>query len=174
MPKPHNIVSFVLRFTQELWNDPQGEPHIRWRGHIRHVQGTDEERFTNFTEAITFMQRYLTALTQETLAGASNISQEKIFAESLKLWNQFATSYTDMMAQAMEQSVKQSESFREQMDEAGKKMFDAWQFPHQTHPPHQSGQDELLKAINRLNRQIDTLAERVESLENRLGETRQP
>jgi uncharacterized protein YukE len=167
MPKPHNIVSFVLRFTQELWSDPQGEPHIRWRGHIRHVQGTDEERFTDFTEAVTFMQRYLTALTRETLAGASNISQEKVFSESVKLWNQFATSYADMMTQAMQQSMKQSESFREQMDEAGKKVFDTWQFPYQ------SGQDELLKAIDRLNQQIGTLADRIESLENRLDETQQ-
>jgi uncharacterized protein YukE len=168
MPKPHNIVSFVLRFTQELWNDPQGEPHIRWRGHIRHVQGTDEERFTDFAEAVTFMQRYLTALTKETLAGASNMSQEKVFAESVKLWNQFATSYADMMTQAVEKSMKQSESFREQMDEAGKKVFDAWQVPYP------SGQDELLKAINQLSRQIATLSERIEQLENRLDENQQP
>ncbi|GAB4447049.1 MAG: hypothetical protein Kow0031_29620 [Anaerolineae bacterium] len=164
MPKPHNIVSFVLRFTQELWSDPQGEPHIRWRGHIRHVQGTDEERFTDFAEAVTFMQRYLTALTKETLAGVNNASQEKVFAESVKLWNQLATGYAEMMTQAMEQSMKQSETIREQLDEAGKKVFDAWQIPYP------SGQDELLKAIKQLNREIATLSKRVESLENRLDD----
>ena len=39
MTNPPNIASFMLRFTQEMWRDMQGEPHIRWRGHIRHVQG---------------------------------------------------------------------------------------------------------------------------------------
>ena len=165
MPKPHNIVSFVLRFTQELWNDPQGEPHIRWRGHIRHVQGNEEERFTDFAEAVTFMQRYLNALTKETLADAKNMTQEKVFAESFKIWNQFAISYAKVMTQAMQQSMKRSEAFREQMDEAGKKVIDALQFPYQ------SDREDLLKAIDQLNAQVTSLSEQVESLEKQLQDS---
>lgn len=163
MPKPHNIASFVLRFTQELWQDTNGEPHIRWRGHIRHVQGNEEERFTDFTQAVSFMQHFLTALTVETFAGAENMSQEKVFQESLKWWDNVAANYAKIMSQAVEQSFKQSETFREQMDEASKKMLAAWGFPVQ-----KEQQQELVESLKALQQQIKTLADRVESLEKQL------
>ena len=161
MPKPHNIASFMLRFTQELWRDPRGEPHIRWRGHIRHVQGDEEERFTDFAEAVTFMQRFLTQLTMDTLSGANDMSQEKVFSESFKLWNQFATSYAEMMSQALEQSLKQSETIREQVDEASKKVIDVWQMPYQAHSR------DLVEAIENLRSQVEKLSERISVLEKR-------
>lgn len=78
MSNDRNIASFVLRFTQELWEDAQQEPHVRWRGHIRHVQGEEENRFTDFAEAASFMQRHLTQLTIDLLSKkGEGISQEK-------------------------------------------------------------------------------------------------
>ena len=162
MTNPSNIASFMLRFTQEMWRDMQGEPHVRWRGHIRHVQGDEEERFTDFAEAITFIQRYLTQLTLDSLAGDGPVSQEKVFQESFKLWEKFASSYADMMFKAMEQTVKQSEVFQEQLDEAASNALKAWQLPAQP------GQDKLLEALNNLQSQIQTLTERVEQLEKQL------
>jgi hypothetical protein len=159
MTKPHNVASFVLRFTQELWQDTLGEPHVRWRGHIRHVQGDEEERFTDFAEAVTFIQRYLTELTLDSLAGDESVSQEKVFKENFKLWEEFASSYSNMMYQAMEQTVKQSESFKDQMDEATKQALNAWQLPGQLN------QEKILEALNTLQAQIKTLTDRLENLE---------
>jgi L-2-hydroxyglutarate oxidase LhgO len=159
MPKPHNIASFMLRFTQELWQDTNGEPHVRWRGHIRHVQGEEEARFTDFADAITFMQRYLTRLTMETMSGAQNTNQEKVLTESFKLWSQFAASYTDLMTQAMEQSLRQSENLREQVDEASKKVIDVWQTPYVGY------QSEVLDTLKKLNSQVEVLTERIKALE---------
>jgi TolA-binding protein len=62
----------------------------------------------------------------------------------------------------MEQSFKQSEAFREQVDEASKKVMGAWGYP--VHP----GQDELVKVIRQLQDQVGTLADKVESLEQQL------
>ncbi|HXW01388.1 MAG TPA: hypothetical protein VEC93_23460, partial [Anaerolineae bacterium] len=109
----NNIASFVLRFTQELWRDAQGEPHVQWRGHIHHVQGDEEDRFTDFAEAVVFIQRYLTELTRNALAGGRAMPQEKVLQESLKMWEQFASNYTDMMFEAMERTVKQSQTLKE-------------------------------------------------------------
>ena len=162
MTKTNNIASFVLRFTQELWEDMYGEPHVRWRGHIRHVQGDEEDRFTDFAEAITFMQRYLTQLTLETLSGGKNMSQEKVFRESFNLWEQLASSYADMMTKAIEQNVRQSEAFKEQVDEIRDQMLRAWQLPGQ------SSQSELLEVIEKLQTQVKNLSSRVESLEGAL------
>lgn len=162
MTKNHNIASFVLRFTQELWQDAQKEAHVRWRGYIRHVQGHEENRFTDFAEAVSFMQRHLTQLTMDTLAGDKNMSQDKVFNESFKLWEQFASSYTDMMFQAMEQSLKQSEAFREQVDGVRESATKAWQFPFQTN------QEELLKTVDALRMQVEALSNKVADLEKKL------
>jgi len=166
MTKPHNVASFVLRFTQEMWQDTQGEPHVRWRGHIRHVQGNQEERFTDFAEAVTFIQRYLTELTADSLAGDKNVSQEKIFKESFKLWEQFASSYSNMMFQAMEQTVKQSETLKEQMDEATKRALNAWQLPEQP------SEEKVLEALNNLQAQMQALTDKVAKLESELKSSR--
>ncbi len=155
----NNIASFVLRFTQELWRDAQGEPHVQWRGHIRHVQGDEEDRFTDFAEAVAFIQRYLTQLTLEALTGGQPMNQEKVLQESFKVWEQFASSYTDMMFEAMQHTVKQSETFREQLDQAAERALKAWQLP--TRPD----QGQLVEAIKSLQAQVQALTSKVESLE---------
>lgn len=167
MTKTHNVASFVLRFTQELWQDTQGEPHVRWRGYIRHVQGDEEERFTDFAEAVIFIQRYLTELTVDSLAGDESVSeekvfQEKVFKESFKLWEQFASSYSNMMFQAMEQTVKQSETIKEHIDETTKQALNAWQLPGQPN------QEKILEALNTLQAQMQAITDRLEKLEERI------
>jgi hypothetical protein len=158
----NNIASFILRFTQELWQDAQGEPRIQWKGLIRHVQGDEEDRFTDFAEAVAFIQRNLTQLTLNTVAEGQNMNQEKVLQESFKLWEQFASSYTKMMFQAVEQTVKQSQSLKEQIDQAAEQALHAWQMPVQP------DQKQLLETLNQLQIQVQTLTNRVEQLEKSL------
>jgi hypothetical protein len=157
-----NIVSFVLRFTQEFWHDSQGEPHIQWRGHIRHVQGNEEDRFTDFAEAVAFIQRFLTQLTMKTVSGGHSLNQEKVLRESFKFWEQFASSYTGMMVEAMEHTVKQSQSFKDQVDQAAERALKAWQLPVQ------SNQTEVIEKLNALQLQIEALTNKVAVLEKAL------
>lgn len=159
MPKTDNIASFVLRFTQELWQDEQGEPQVQWRGHIRHVQGDEEDRFTDFAEAVAFIQRYLTQLTLDAISGSSHMSQEKVLRESFKLWETFASSYTGLMVQAMEQTISRSEAMKQYLDDATKKALGAWQLPAQPN------QDQLVEAFGKLQDQLQVLSEQVERLE---------
>jgi hypothetical protein len=162
MKVQNNIASFVLRFTQELWRDDNGESHVQWRGHIRHVQGDEEDRFTDFAEAVSFIQRYLTQLTLETLAGGRTLNQENVLRESFKVWEQLAASYTDLMFEAMHRTVKQSEAFREQLDEATERALKIWQLPVQPN------QEQLVEAIKSLQEQVQTLSSKVEDLEKTL------
>jgi hypothetical protein len=155
----NNVASFVLRFTQELWRDAQGEPHVRWRGHIRHVQGDEEDRFTDFAEAVVFIQRYLIQLTRNAFAGGQARQQEKIVQENFKVWEQFASSYTDMMFEAMERTVKQSQTLKEQINQATERTLKAWQLPIQ------SDQQQIVEAINILQTHIQALTVKVEQLE---------
>ncbi|MCB9078041.1 MAG: hypothetical protein H6631_10650 [Anaerolineaceae bacterium] len=172
MSNDRNIASFVLRFTQELWEDAQQEPHVRWRGHIRHVQGEEENRFTDFAEAASFMQRHLTQLTIDSLSKKrEGLSQEKMMQESFKLWEQFASSYTNVMFNAMEQGIKQSKAFRDQIDETRDKIFRAWQFPLNNNSDFDD--DYLNKKVSELQNQVNQLADRVKALEKKLSEMEQ-
>ncbi len=152
------IMSFVLRFAPRLWQDAQGEPHLQWRGQIRHVQGDEEIGFTDFGEAIAFMQRHLLQLASTSLA-ETQADQNKILTESFKLWEQFATVYSQMMFNAMEQSVRQSEAVRQQMDQAVQSALEAWRWPGAVNQP------QIAETLHRLQAQVEALARKVEELE---------
>ena len=159
MNTQRGIASFLLRFAQERWRDNNGEPHLQWRGHIEHVQGDEEASFSDAAEAIAFIQQRLTELTLDALPGGNHMEQEKLMRESFKLWEQFATNYNKMMFDAMEQSIKQSETFKQQMDEAVERSLKSWKIPAQADP------SQLVEALNRLQAQIQALADKVDSLE---------
>ena len=159
------IASFVLRFTEELWQDPSGEPHVQWRGQVRHVQSNDETRFTNFADALAFIQKYLTQLTLDAASGGpAKMDQDKVLRESFKLWEQFASTYSNLMFDAMEKTIKQSDALRQQMDQAAQQAVKAWQMPFGT------GQNEVVEALGRIEREMRELRERVERLEKKVSE----
>jgi hypothetical protein len=157
-----DVASFVVRFTQDLWQDDEGEPHVEWRGNIRHIQGDEQVRFTDFSDAVAFIQRNLMQLTQGTLEsvpGEKPMDQEKTLQESFKLWEKFAASYSDMMFDAMEQTFQQSEVLKEQMETSVQESLQAWQ------PSSKPEPKQVLEALQVLQAQVEALADRVDGLE---------
>ena len=61
--KKEETASFVLRFNQKIFHTEEGDPQVQWRGNIRHVQGGDEQRFSEFDEVVQFIQGKLAELT---------------------------------------------------------------------------------------------------------------
>jgi len=159
-----NVASFMLRFTQDLWQDENGEPRVQWRGRINHVQGDEEIAFTDFAEALAFIQGQLTELTLKAIPGGIGMEQEKVLQESFKLWEQFASSYSNMMFEAMERTIKQSKAIKEQMDEAVEGALKGWKMP----APQKEDQGQLLELLKDMHKQIQTLTEKVEKLEKKL------
>jgi hypothetical protein len=92
------------------------------------------------------------------------MSQERILGESFNLWHQFASSYSNMMFQTMEEALRQSETFREQVDETRLQLWKMWQIP-QAQP---NNQEELLTMIRELQLQVQTLSYKVYQLEKEL------
>ncbi|MCI0422650.1 MAG: hypothetical protein L0312_26095 [Acidobacteria bacterium] len=162
MNTQRGIASFVLRMTQDLWQDAQGEPHVQWRGQIRHVQDEDEASFTDFADAVTFIQGHLTKLTLDNLSGGTNMEQEKVLRESFKLWEQFASTYNKMMFEAMEKTIQQSEAIKQQMDQAVERSMKTWKLPAAANPA------EILAALDKLSAQVEALTEKVVGLEKSL------
>lgn len=123
---PADIASFVIRFAQEIWRDDQGAPRVRWRGRIQHVQGDEEARFTDFADAVGFIQQRLAKLTMDAAAESPDAERDQVMADSFRLWEKFAESYAGMMEAAVERTVERSEAYRRQMAETFERSLRAW------------------------------------------------
>ncbi|MGD8751188.1 MAG: hypothetical protein PVG14_07185 [Anaerolineales bacterium] len=169
MSTNRGIASFLIRFTQDLWEDDQGEPRVQWRGRINHVQGDEEQSFTDFSEVVEFIQQHLTQLTLDSIPKDGQMDQEKTLHESFKLWERFASSYTDLMFDAMERTIQGSQVIKSQMDVTMDEMFKRWKASLQP----SSEKEEIGKALNKLVEQVQVLADRVAYLEERLSQEKE-
>lgn len=161
-----SVASFMLRFTQDLWQDEHGEPHIQWRGTVNHVQGDEEAAFTDLTDALAFIQGKLTEMTLNAIPGGAQMEQDKVLKESFKLWEQFASSYSTMMFDAMERTIQQSQAIRDQMEEAVQQAMKTWPTP----PAAPTAAPDLAVTLETIQKQLADLSKKVERLEKTLKE----
>jgi hypothetical protein len=183
MKGQRDTASFVLRFTQDLWKDDVGDPRVEWRGHIRRVKDGEELRFTDITEAMTFIQNSLLDVTMNAVPKEDKNYREKAMRESLKLWEKFAESYTTLFMEAMQRSVKQSEVFQKQVSEAVEQAMKPWWLmglpmptvaartepvsapPPPPQPTTSTTEVQLLQTLAALQSQIQQLNDKVDQLE---------
>ena len=83
--KQEQNASFMVRFQQRIYEE-NGDSKIQWRGKITHVQDGDEKRFSDFNDALTFMQNKLAELTEEATKHEPQEKQESIIDKSLSMW----------------------------------------------------------------------------------------
>lgn len=169
-----DVASFVLRFTQDLYEDDAGEPRVRWRGHIRHVQSDADSRFTEFADAVAFIQRQLAALTQNAVADRSPADQASAMADSLQFWERFASGYATMVLDAFSETMAKSEAVRQQVGEQIERSLTWWSpflgtaagkasgSPKAAAPPDAAG---LLAALGEVAARLKSLDEKVSRLE---------
>jgi hypothetical protein len=154
-----SIASFMIRFTQHIFHDSEDEPQVQWRGQINYVQGDKEIAFTDLKEALDFIQRHLTQITKEAAAGENVQDQEKVLKKSYVLWEQFAETYSNMVFDAMRNTIDQSEVIKSQMDEAVGTALKSWQLPMA------EGSAGIASAVDDLNAQVQELVEKISKLE---------
>ena len=83
--KQEQTASFMVRFNQQIFEE-SGESSVQWRGKISHVQDGDEQRFTDFNDALSFMQQKLAELTEQATKHETSEKQENILDKSLSMW----------------------------------------------------------------------------------------
>jgi len=83
--KQEQNASFMVRFNQQIFEENE-EAKIQWRGKITHVQDGEEKRFSDFNDALVFMQNKLASLTEEATKHESSEKQESILYKSLSMW----------------------------------------------------------------------------------------
>jgi hypothetical protein len=117
--KKEETASFVLRFTQKIYNNEQGEPQIQWRGNIRHVQGGEEKRFSEPDEFVHFVQQKLADLTKQAVEDKSPEEQKGILSKSLDLWKKAAATAPKLVMESIKDPKKQVAQLQDQLQFVG-------------------------------------------------------
>ncbi len=91
-----DVVSFVVRFIR----DSDDADNIRWRGVIKHVQGDAETHFTQFSEALAFMQAHVDEVIR-TAFDQSAPPKTNPFLETARLWEDLMPKYTQQWLETM-------------------------------------------------------------------------
>ena len=115
--KKDETASFVLRFTQKVFKNDDGEPQVQWRGNIRHVQGGEEKRFAEFESAVQFMQAKLADLTISAMEDKSPEEQKGILSKSFDLWKRMATEGPKMVMETLKDPKAGVEQLQEQVSQ---------------------------------------------------------
>lgn len=115
-PKKEETASFVIRFTQKVFADENGESQVQWRGNIQHVQGGDEKRFSDFEEVIKFIQSKLTSLTLEAIGDKTPEEQQGILHKSFELWKTMTYTYPQQFLEAFTNPEVPAKQMQQQLD----------------------------------------------------------
>ena len=111
--------SFVLRFNQKVFTDEQGESQVQWRSHIRHVQTGKEQRFSDFSKALEFIQNQLAELTLKGVEDKPVEEQKGILEKSFNLWKKMAVDYPKKMLETIKDPKLQVEQIQNQVSQVG-------------------------------------------------------
>ena len=168
--KKEETASFVLRFTQKVFQNDEGEPQVQWRGNIRHVQGGEEKRFSEFDEAVRFIQGKLTDLTLLAIEDKSPEEQKGILAKSFDLWKRMAVAGPKMVMETLKDPRAGVEHLQEQVNQVVQEQVrevgdllsskidaDNWR------PATRSDVKNLMQAIADLTARVNTLTEKVDN-----------
>jgi len=115
MSNKKDTTSFVIRFTQKLYQDEADETQVQWRGNIRHVQGGEEKRFSDFSKAMEFIQEKLAMLTLESLEHKPKEEQDGILTKSFNLWKKVALDAPKLVIQTIKDPRGQVEQLQNQV-----------------------------------------------------------
>lgn len=169
--KKDETASFVLRFTQKIFHNDSGEPQVQWRGNIRHVQGGDEQRFSEFDEVVQFIQGKLAELTIQAMGDKTPEEQKGILSKSFDLWKKMASTAPKMVLETIKDPKKQVAQFQDQIqdqlsqlkNEFGEKLdLDSWM------ASSKSDNKDLMEMMKKMSEEISTLNKKVDKLSKKL------
>jgi len=163
--KQKETTSFVIRFTQKLYQDDQDETQIQWRGNIRHVQGGEEKRFSDFSKAMQFIQTKLADLTLESLEDKPAEEQKGILSKSFDLWKKVALDAPKLVIQTIKDPMAQVEQIQNQVkdviDQNIEPEINQWRSASKT------DFQELMAAVNNIAVEVKDLKKKVDKLSDK-------
>ena len=168
--KKEETASFMLRFTQKIFQNESGEPEVQWRGNIRHVQGGDEKRFSEFDEVVAFIQSKLADLTIQAMEDKTPEEQKGILSKSFDLWKKMATEAPKIVRETIKDPKKQVAHLQDQIqgqihqvkDEISQKLeVDSWLTASKgDFKLIMQKLEQLSGEISNLNKKVDSLSKK--------------
>lgn len=167
MAKSDNTASFLLRFTQRIFEDEQGEANVQWRGKISHVQGNDQKNFVELKDAMEFIQQKLSELTLAAVEGSSPEEKEGILNKSMDIWKRLANNYPKILLEAIKDPKGQVTQIQEQLSSKAEQItnrldLDAYR------PTSKSDIEGISEQITLLTKAVGALQKKVESMDKKL------
>ena len=101
--KQDQNASFMVRFNQQIFKE-NGDANLQWRGKISHIQGGDEQYFTDFNDALVFMQE-------------SKEEQESILQKSFAMWQTMKQAGPHFIKETIKNPKKQFSNLQEQIQD---------------------------------------------------------
>jgi len=167
-----DLVSFVLRFVREAGEEQQA----RWRGVVKHVQSNTEASFSQFSEALAFMQGYVNDIARNSIEETARMGEAftgqgalaaNPFAETARLWGEYMPRYTQMMVDSMNEAMASGADMTKPVEEMMASTMSAWGMPGQA---TKAGQDNTAAALEAMAAQMAALNEKIASLETQLAD----
>lgn len=160
--KVDQTASFMIRFNQKIFED-QGENKVQWRGKVSHVQGGEDKSFSDFKEAVAFIQEKLADLTIEASKGHPEEEQEGILKKSFSLWKTMAKEGPKVFMETIKDPRKKVDDLKDQIAEFGGEMIhkvpiDDWRSASKTDLKDiKHTLKELAGSLQKLNEKVDSL-----------------
>ncbi|MDO6596272.1 hypothetical protein Q4512_05050 [Oceanihabitans sp. 2_MG-2023] len=121
--KVDQTASFMVRFNQIIFEE-DGESKVQWRGKVSHVQGGEDESFTNFNDAVAFIQERLGDLTLEATKDESPEVQDSLLKKSFSLWKTMAKEGPKVIMETIKDPRKQVANIQDQISYFGEDLKD--------------------------------------------------
>lgn len=165
--KKDQTASFVVRFTQQIFEDTQGQSDVQWKGKISHVQSDDEKRFTDVSEALSFMQARLADMTKSSTEHVSKDEQKGLLNKSLGIWKRVSKEYPKFVMDTIKDPKAQVEHIQGQIQEglhqvsegiSEKLELNEWQ------PASKSDYKNMMEMMTTLTTQVSELSKKVDTM----------
>lgn len=166
--KKEETASFVLRLSQKIFDNEAGEPHIEWRGNIRHVQSGDETRFSNFEDAQDFVQKKLTDMTMKAVEDKSESDQRGILTKSFDFWKKMATATPKLVLDSIKDPKKQAAHLQEQIQEQFHQISDLVGQKIEDTIGSNPSKSEITDKLESLNKKVDAMQKKLDTISNAL------
>ena len=163
---PDQTASFMVRFTQKIYDDSEGNSQVQWRGKISHVQGGDQESFVEFTDAVSFIQSKLSDLTKKATSDRTPEEQEGILAKSLDIWKKISTTGAKMAIETIKDPRKGVAQLQEQISQVGEDIsqrieIDEWR------GATKSDFRNIMESLRMMQNEIRSLHEKVDQIQKK-------
>jgi len=121
--KADQTASFMVRFNQIIFED-KGESKVQWRGKVSHVQGGEDQSFSDFNDAVTFIQERLADLTMEATKDKSREVQDSLLKKSFSLWKTMAKEGPKVLMDTIKDPRKQVAHIQDQITDFSEDLMD--------------------------------------------------